>query len=43
MYDEHYMNKDFNYEDLDGKYSDAQNSLNADPAAMKRELDNHHK
>ena len=43
MYDEHYMNTDFNYEDLDAKYNDSQNALQPDPASLKRELDNHHK
>ena len=43
IYDEHYMNTDFNYEDEERKWNDAQNSTEANPEALKRELDQQHK
>ena len=42
MYDDHYMNKDFNYDDIEKTYQAAQDSNGADPTSLKKELDNHH-
>ena len=43
MYDEQYVNSDFNYEDLEQKWTDAQNATASNPADMKAQLDQAHK
>ena len=43
MYDDHYVNAEFNYEDEEAKYQQAQNSSASDPQSLRRELDNSHK
>ena len=42
MYDEHYMNTDFNYEDLEQQYIDKQDSTPTDPQSLKDQLDQKH-
>ena len=43
MYDEKYMNSDFNYEDLEKQYQDFQDKTPSNPAEMKKDLDDSHK
>ena len=43
MYDDHYLNTDFNYEDLEAKYAAQQAGTSADPAGLKEKLDESHK
>ena len=42
MYEDQYNNDQFNYEDEERKYQEAQNSEPANPAGLKRELDRQH-
>jgi hypothetical protein len=43
VYDHKYLNDDFNYEDLEKQYLDAQAGSGSDPSALKKELDAAHK
>ena len=43
MYDHKFLNEDFNYEDVERKYTEAQNASGSDPSSLKRELDDSHK
>ena len=43
MYDDHYMNTDFDYEDMEAKYEQAQNATQTTPDAIKSQLDAAHK
>ena len=43
MYDEHYANTDFNYEDIEKKYENAQNATTSSPEEIKAKLDEAHK
>ena len=42
MYDEHYLNADFNYDDLEAKYAESQRIASADPESLRKELDESH-
>ena len=42
IYDDQYLNADFNYNDEEANYQAKQNALQADPAALKRDLDQQH-
>ena len=43
VYDDHYLNEDFNYEDLEKKYCDSQAKAATDPQEHKQQLDQAHK
>ena len=43
MYDEHYLNTDFNYEDVEKQYQDKQRLESPNPEALKSQLDSAHK
>ena len=39
MYDEHYNNTDFNYDDLERQYQDKERASQTTPADLKAQLD----
>ena len=43
MYDDNYVNTDFNYEEMEAKYLKQQHDQPANPSALKKELDGQHK